>query len=276
MTSRFAAPRGARCGHRRRSPPADLPDLFGIPVDFILFGLTLAGVALFHHYTLQVALTGLAVITLYKLAGHRLQDRPGLRRPRGAPGARVGDPREPLRPARRLRHPVEDLRGERGAEGAAALSPRRLEGLLHPARHGVRPVVVPRQHRRGADRRRDGAHRVPRQGPHRLSRGDRRGVERGRRGQRGRRHDDDDDVDRRREPARGARRLRRGVRRAGRVRHSGGAAAAEVRADHEGRAAGHARRLGARGHRRVHPARRDRRQRRHEPQVPAGSPTTSR
>jgi len=41
--------------------------VFGIPVDFILFGLTLLGVALFHHYTLYVALTGLAVITLYKL-----------------------------------------------------------------------------------------------------------------------------------------------------------------------------------------------------------------
>ena len=41
--------------------------VFGIPVDFILFGLTLLGVAVFHHYTLYVALTGLAVITLYKL-----------------------------------------------------------------------------------------------------------------------------------------------------------------------------------------------------------------
>ncbi len=41
--------------------------VFGIPIDFILFGLTLLGVALFHHYTLYVALTGLAVITTYKL-----------------------------------------------------------------------------------------------------------------------------------------------------------------------------------------------------------------
>jgi len=41
--------------------------LFGIPVDFILFGLTLLGVAIFHRRTLQVALTGLAVVTLYKL-----------------------------------------------------------------------------------------------------------------------------------------------------------------------------------------------------------------
>lgn len=47
---------------------ADGPQVFGIPVDFILFGLTLLGVALFHDKTLQVALGGLAAITLYKLA----------------------------------------------------------------------------------------------------------------------------------------------------------------------------------------------------------------
>ncbi len=42
-------------------------ELFGIPVDFILFAATLLGVALFHHYVLQVALTGLATITAYKI-----------------------------------------------------------------------------------------------------------------------------------------------------------------------------------------------------------------
>ena len=41
--------------------------LFGIPVDFILFALTLLGVALFHRHTLPVALTGLAAIVVYKL-----------------------------------------------------------------------------------------------------------------------------------------------------------------------------------------------------------------
>ena len=46
---------------------ADSPSVGGIPVDFILFGLTLLGVALFHHYVLQVALGGLAVITTYKV-----------------------------------------------------------------------------------------------------------------------------------------------------------------------------------------------------------------
>lgn len=46
---------------------AAAPTVAGIPVEFILFALTLLGVALLHHYTLQVALTGLAAVTLYKL-----------------------------------------------------------------------------------------------------------------------------------------------------------------------------------------------------------------
>ncbi|HET7848663.1 MAG TPA: citrate transporter [Pseudolabrys sp.] len=41
--------------------------ILGIPVDFILFALTLLGVALFHRHTLPVAITGLVAITLYKL-----------------------------------------------------------------------------------------------------------------------------------------------------------------------------------------------------------------
>jgi Na+/H+ antiporter NhaD/arsenite permease-like protein len=50
----------------------------GVPVDFVLFGLTLAGVALFHHHTLQVALIGLAVIVLYKLGVTGFRTGPGL------------------------------------------------------------------------------------------------------------------------------------------------------------------------------------------------------
>ncbi len=41
--------------------------VLGIPVDFILFALTLLGVALFHQQTLAIALAGLAAITAYKL-----------------------------------------------------------------------------------------------------------------------------------------------------------------------------------------------------------------
>ena len=43
------------------------PAVGGIPVDFILFALTLLGVALFHNATLYVALTGLFTISLYKI-----------------------------------------------------------------------------------------------------------------------------------------------------------------------------------------------------------------
>jgi len=51
---------------------------FGVPVDFVLFALTLAGVALFHHHTLYVALIGLGVITLYKLGFTGFKTGPGL------------------------------------------------------------------------------------------------------------------------------------------------------------------------------------------------------
>ncbi|MFM2161581.1 MAG: hypothetical protein RLZZ383_1093 [Pseudomonadota bacterium] len=43
------------------------PAVFGVPIDFVLFVTTLLGVALFHHHTLYVALSGLVVITLFKL-----------------------------------------------------------------------------------------------------------------------------------------------------------------------------------------------------------------
>ena len=44
-----------------------VPLLFGVPVEFILFALTLLGVAFFHHHTLRVALSGLITIALYKV-----------------------------------------------------------------------------------------------------------------------------------------------------------------------------------------------------------------
>jgi Na+/H+ antiporter NhaD/arsenite permease-like protein len=47
---------------------ADGPAVAGVPLDFILFALVLLGVALFHNHTLKVAVGGLVVITLYKIA----------------------------------------------------------------------------------------------------------------------------------------------------------------------------------------------------------------
>ncbi|MBU3970033.1 MAG: citrate transporter, partial [Alphaproteobacteria bacterium] len=41
--------------------------LMSVPVEFYIFGLTLLGVALFHHRTLTAALCGLATTVVYKL-----------------------------------------------------------------------------------------------------------------------------------------------------------------------------------------------------------------
>ncbi|TCS72378.1 sodium/proton antiporter (NhaD family) [Sulfuritortus calidifontis] len=57
---------------------ADGPAVLGIPVDFILFAATLLGVALFHHHTLRVALTGLIVISLYKIGFTGFHEGTGL------------------------------------------------------------------------------------------------------------------------------------------------------------------------------------------------------
>lgn len=43
------------------------PAIGVVPIEFILFGIVLAGVAIFHHHTLPIALTGAAVIALYKM-----------------------------------------------------------------------------------------------------------------------------------------------------------------------------------------------------------------
>lgn len=50
----------------------------GIPNEFVLFALTLLGVAVWHHRTLEVVTTGLIAITLYKLTFGSFRDGVGL------------------------------------------------------------------------------------------------------------------------------------------------------------------------------------------------------
>ncbi len=47
-------------------------ELFGIPLEFFLFGLTLLGIAILHRRTFEVALCGLVVIVVYKLLAQDL------------------------------------------------------------------------------------------------------------------------------------------------------------------------------------------------------------
>jgi len=49
-----------------------------VPVEFLIFGATLLGVALFHRHTLLIALLGLAAVTSYKLLFGDFHGQPGL------------------------------------------------------------------------------------------------------------------------------------------------------------------------------------------------------
>jgi len=41
--------------------------IFGIPLEYVLFALTLLGIAFFHHHSFLVAVCGLAAVSLYKI-----------------------------------------------------------------------------------------------------------------------------------------------------------------------------------------------------------------
>ena len=58
---------------------AIVPVFLGVPLDFVLFAAILLGIALFHHHTLRVALTGLAVIVAYKVFVTGFNTGPGVR-----------------------------------------------------------------------------------------------------------------------------------------------------------------------------------------------------
>ena len=58
--------------------PHETPAVAGIPFEFILFAATLAGVALLHRHTLPIAVGGLIVISLYKIAVAPFEGGPGL------------------------------------------------------------------------------------------------------------------------------------------------------------------------------------------------------
>ena len=157
---------------------------------------------------------------------HRLQAGRGLQRPCAADAPRVGHPRQSVPAADGLCDPVAALREQPHPRRNARVPAGWLGRRACVARHRVRAVELPRQHRGSADRRHDGASRVQGQSPHRLSRRHRRGVERRRLRQRGRRHHHDDDVDRRHQPAVGRESLCRRDCGLPDLRHSGRAPAA--------------------------------------------------
>src|SRR6476469_2909721 len=58
--------------------PVEPPAIAGVPIDFVLFALTLMGVALFHRHTLPIAVGGMIVISLFKIAFSRFAEGSGV------------------------------------------------------------------------------------------------------------------------------------------------------------------------------------------------------
>src|SRR5207248_10009264 len=59
--------------------PAYSPVMLGpVPLDFIFLPLVLLGIARFHNHTLQVAVTGLVVVAVYKVVFSGFAQGPGL------------------------------------------------------------------------------------------------------------------------------------------------------------------------------------------------------
>src|SRR5437899_7196311 len=58
--------------------PVEPPLIAGVPIDFILFALTLVGIALFHHHTLLIAVGGLLVISTFKIVASPFPEGPGI------------------------------------------------------------------------------------------------------------------------------------------------------------------------------------------------------
>jgi Na+/H+ antiporter NhaD/arsenite permease-like protein len=54
------------------------PAVAGIPVEFLLFALTLAGVALFHRHTMPIAVVGVVTIALYKIVASPFHEGAGV------------------------------------------------------------------------------------------------------------------------------------------------------------------------------------------------------
>ena len=211
--------------------------LFGIPVDFILFGLTLLGVAIFHHKTLQVALTGLAVVTLYKLVFTGFRQGPGFS------GLALQMQHEWVILANLFLLLMGFAILSRHFESSRI--PDEMPGVPAGRLDRRAPLLVivfvlselPRQHRSGLDRRHDGSACVQGQSAYRLSCRHRRSVERWRCRQRRWRYHHHHDVDRRRKPAPRCRSLCRRDRRFSCLQHSCGDPAASPLADREGLAA---------------------------------------
>ena len=243
--------------------------VFGIPVDFILFALTLLGCRAIpssrRFRSRSPALPRSSSTSWSSPDSRTAPASAGLGDHMAHEWVRI---EQSVPSADGLCAAVAPFRGKPDSGRDAGTAAGRLEGRRRAARPGVRAVELPRQHRRRADRRDRRAARVPGQGSHRLSRRDRRGLERRRLRQRRRRHHHDHDVDRRRQSARGRGGLYRRRRRDADLCRAGLHSAAALLADPEGSVERPEDRSGAGLHRCRHSDRRTGREHHRQCEIP--------
>lgn len=125
-------------------------------VDFILFGLTLLDVAVFHHKTLVVALAGLVAVTVYKLLFT------GFREGEASPAWLLQLHHEWVILANLflllMGFAILSRQFEKSRNPDAMPAFERLEWRLGPAHHRVRAVELSRQHRSRPNRRHEARH----------------------------------------------------------------------------------------------------------------------
>ena len=137
------------------------PRIGPVPVEFILFALVLGGVAMLHLHALKIAIGGALTIAVYKLLFSPFKTGAGL----GGLGLHLGHEWVMLANLLLLLMGFALLAKHFEDSGVPAVLPRFLpddwKGGFVLLLHGVRAVELSRQHRRGDDRRRRGAHGVP-------------------------------------------------------------------------------------------------------------------
>ena len=168
-----------------------------IPIDFVLFALTLIGVALFHHHTLRVAVTGLIVIAAYKVLASPFREGAGL----AGLAAHLAHEWVVIANLFLLLTGFALLARHFEDSGVPESLPRVLPGGIAGAFALLAVTFVLSSFLDNIAAALIGATMAkivfPAR-PHRLPGGDRRRLQRRRLGQRRRRHHHDDDVDRRR------------------------------------------------------------------------------
>ncbi len=146
--------------------PVKVIEVLGIPIEFILFALTLLGVALLHNQTFYVALAGVLSVALYKIVFTGFKTGAGVAGFAGHLGHEWVTLANLFCLLMGFALLARHFEKSRVPEILPKVPARRLERRLPAAGDHLVHFQLPRQHRRRADRRRHGAQACSRRKVH--------------------------------------------------------------------------------------------------------------